>query len=120
MAEFANGWELSVDVSPEWLFFVLCRNGAPADLTPPLAEYVWSIAEKHSVYQFVLELGTCVALSSHLVGQLVLLHKRSCQHGGKLRVCGFTKDNQEVLHVMNVAPRFPNYRTREDAVLGHC
>ena len=118
MAEFAAGWTLDVHASPEWIFLVLCRNGAAIDLTPPLAEHAWRIAEQHSVHQLVLEFGSNVDLTSHLVGQIVLLHKRLCQNGGKLRLCGLPRDNYEVLQVMNVAQRFPNYRTREDAVLG--
>ena len=118
MAEFAAGWILDVHASPEWVFLDLCHTGTAFDLTPPLAEHAWQIAEHHSVYQLVLEFGSNVALTSHLVGQIVLLHKRLCQNGGHLRLCGLPRNNYEVLQVMNVAQRFPNYRTREDAVLG--
>lgn len=57
MTEF-TGWVLNVEVTPEWLFLVLCHAGPSVDPTPPLAEHVWQIAEQHSVHRMVLELGT--------------------------------------------------------------
>ncbi len=97
MVEFAAGWRLDVEPTPEWLFLVIHRSGPSVDLMPELAEQVWQIAEQHGVFQLVIEFAAGVHLSSHLVGQLVLLQKRVCQNGGKLRLCGLLQDNDLVL-----------------------
>ncbi len=118
MVEIAQGWDLVVDVSPEWLFMRLCVSGENLEPHPPLAERMWELAEENSVVRIVFELGDDVVLTSHVVGQLVLVHKRSYEVGGLLRICGFSDWNYAVLQVRQLADRFPNYGTREDAVMG--
>ncbi len=119
MIEIAPNWQLYVDVGPEWLFFRLGTSARNADTSPPLAERVWSIAEDNRIYRFVIELEPQVALTSHLVGQFVLLHKRSHQSGGVMRLCGLADANYQVLKIMQLHDRFPNYPTRNDAVMGY-
>jgi hypothetical protein len=118
VVDIAIGWDLHVDVSPDWLFFVLCSSGSRVDPTPSVAEAVWQIGETHGVYRFVFEIGNDVIMSSHMIGQLVLLHKRCHKSGGMMRICGFSEANHQLLQMMHLGGRFPNYRTREDAVMG--
>ena len=119
MIEIASNWILHVDVGPEWLFCRLGKTSHDADPSPPLAERAWKMAEEHHIQRIVVELGPNVALTSHLVGQLVLLHKRCHRAGGVTRICGFDRHAYDVLNVMRLDERFPNYRSREDAVMGY-
>jgi anti-anti-sigma regulatory factor len=118
MLQLAAGWQIDVDYSPDWLFMRLQGHSAREPF-PPLSEALWSHAEEHGVNRLVFELGESVLLTSYVIGQLMLLHKRAHLDGGTLRVCGFTPANHQVLAMMQLAERFPNYATREDAVLGH-
>ena len=119
MVEIAHHWFLDVDIGPEWLFFRFGKSGQDAEPTPPLAEHAWEVIETHHVFRVVVELETEMVLTSYLVGQLVLLHKRCHQHGGVMRICGFPNAAYDVLKIMRLAERFPNYASRHDAVMGH-
>ncbi len=118
MTEIASHWFLHVDVGPEWLFCRLGKSAEDADPAPPLAERVWDVVDKQHIYLVVVELESDVALTSHLVGQLVLLHKRCHRAGGVMRICGFNRVAYEVLKIMRLDERFPNYPSRQDAVMG--
>jgi hypothetical protein len=118
MIDISPGWAMQADISPEWLFVRLVYTRPAPDAAPPVAERVWSLAEQHQLCRFVLEIDPEVRLTSHLVSQLILLHKRSHKSEGVTRICGFTEDQYQVLRIMSLATRFPNYATREDAVLG--
>ena len=119
MAEIATNWFLHVDVSPDWLFFRFGKTSRNADPMPPLAERAWEAVEEHNIYRIVVELESEVPLTSHLVGQFVLLHKRCHQAGGTMRVCGFHPTAYDVFKIMRLDQRFPNYQSRHDAVMGH-
>ena len=119
MINVAAGWDLAVDVSSEWIFVGLHKDSHDAEHMPQLAERVWSIAEEHQKFRLVMEFDEGVMLTSHLVGQIGLLHKRLHRQSGVLRMCGLTKMNYQVLVIMRLHTRFPNYLTRENAVMGH-
>lgn len=111
------GWTIGIDASPEWIF-VRIDSQADAIATPAVAQCVWDAVEQHQAVRLVVEIDHRVTVSSHLIGQLVLLHKRVHRSGGVLRLCDLSVTAQQVLKVMQLADRFPNYATREDAVLG--
>lgn len=113
-----EGWELRTDVSSEWLFVVLAqRNEAPC--FPTLAEAVWDLAAARDIRRLVIELAPETLMTSFLIGQLVLLHKRCHLEGGVLRMCGLSETNHTTLALMRLADRFPNYADREAAVMGY-
>ena len=116
--DIANGWRFEIDEGPEWLFLRLCRSGGDDVPEPPVAVRGWEIAEERRKRRLVFELGDDVLLTSFLVGQLILLHKRAEMTGGAFRICGFSAHVYETLKMIRVADRFPNYANREDAVLG--
>ena len=58
-------------------------------------------------------------LCSYLVGQLVLLHKRTGVQGGELRIGGLSESNRQVLHVARLGEQFPVYPNRETALRGY-
>ena len=119
MSEIASNWLLHVDVGPEWIFFRLGNASQVADPSPSLAERVWDVIDEHQIHRVVIELDSDVMLTSHLVGQLVLLHKRCHQAGGVTRICGFDRVVYSVLKTMRLDKRFPNYQSRQNAVMGY-
>jgi anti-anti-sigma regulatory factor len=118
MIDIAPGWQLMIDESSEWLFVRVMRLAGDADLEPPLARAIWGFAENNQTYRLVLEWPSVGPMHSYVIGQLVLLHKRCHQHGGTLRLCAFPPEAYEVLQIMRLADRFPNYRDRQAAVNG--
>lgn len=119
MLQLAPGWQLEVERGPDWLFVRLDQAAAHADESPQLAEKVWELMQQHFVNRVVLELDGLPTLSSYVVGQLVLLHKRVVSQGGMVRLAGLSEQNQEVLHLARLSNRFPHYRDRSEAVRGH-
>lgn len=119
MIDLAEGWSLTIDEGPEWLFFRLSQLTDEHDLAPPLAKVVWQHAEHRGRRRLVFELDHHTLLSSYLIGQLVLLHKRAEIEGGVFRLCDFSEYAHQALARMGMASRFPNYRSREEAVMGH-
>ena len=119
MLETARGWTVAVERGPDWLFIkVQIAPDAPGDFTH-LAEQIWQVLDQHFIYRVVLELEGRSTISSCLLGQLVLLHKRLHTHGGVLRLCGLTPDQQGVICSSRLEGRFPAYANREQAVWGH-
>ncbi len=119
MLELATGWQIDCDWSTEWLFVRISTSGHEIDPNPPVAESLWSIAEDHDISRMVIELDETQLLNSFLVGQFILLHKRIFLNGGVVRLCGLSAHNYDVLRYMGLGTRFPNYATREDAVMGY-
>lgn len=119
MIGVATGWNLEVERGPDWLYVKLLSPSPEADDAPPLAETIWSLLEQHFTYRVILELDQLPRLTSYTVGQLVLLHKRVFQHGGMVRLCGLNAGGQDVLRILRLADRFPQYRDRSEAVMGN-
>lgn len=117
MVQIAHGWELSVERGPDWLF--VKPLGAPDEAGDEagLARTVWAMLERNFSNRLVLELDHITYLNSHLVGQLVWLHKRIHSHGGLMRISGLSELNQDILSQCRLAGRFPHFATREEAVM---
>jgi anti-anti-sigma factor len=118
MLGIAPGWELEVQRGPDWLLVKVRSPGDEASDTPPLAEQLWSLLERHFVYRLVLDLDEIRLLHSYLLGQLVLLDRQVRDHGGMLRLCGLSRYNQDVLHLHGLDARFPAYGDCQEAVMG--
>lgn len=120
MSATATGWELEVQRGPGWLLVKARNCDQDAWAAPPLADQVWSLLERHFVYRLVLELDELKLLDSHLIWQLLLLHRRIRDHNGVMRLCGLSALNQRVLQVCGLIDRFPPYSNLEEAVMGSC
>jgi anti-anti-sigma regulatory factor len=120
MPVIAPGWELKVERGPGWLWVKVEHLDRRASASPPLAEQVWSLMERHFVSRLVLELDALDLLNSHLIGQLVVLDKRIGQRGGLMRLSGLSPFNQTVLRTHGLEGRFPVYGDLTDAVMGAC
>ena len=117
-ADVASGWWFEVDEGPEWLFMKLCRDAEESVPEPPVAVRTWEVVEERQRRRIVFELCDDLLMTSYLAGQLILLHKRAELSGGVFRICRFSSHSFETLRLIRVADRFPNYSSREDAVLG--
>lgn len=119
MVELARGWLADIERGPDWLFVRLQKPEFEADDAPALADSLWELLEQHFMHRLVIEMDQIEWLQSYLVGQLVLLHRRACNTGGIVRLCGLSQANREVLHSLRLDNRFPYFTDREEAVLGY-
>ena len=119
MEQLASEWDVQVTQrGPDWLFVRLRIDGDSTYAAPDVADRLWSILKQHFVYRVVLEMDEVEFLSSHLIGQLVMLQKRVLQHDGALRLCGLTPSCQDVLRLCRLVTVLPIYESRNDAVMG--
>jgi anti-anti-sigma factor len=119
MEQLATGWQLQVtDRGPDWLFIRLRVEGDSPYEAPLIADRLWSILQQHFIYRLVLEMDDVQFLSSHLIGQLVMIQKRVLQHGGALRICGLSPSCQDVLRLCRMLSVLPAYDCRADAIMG--
>ncbi len=118
MLDRTLGWQIHLDFSTDWIFVRIEKLGDES-VVPPISQSLWAVAEERQIHRWVVEMASPVWMNSYLIGQLILLHKRATLEGGTLRLCGLSDDNHRVLRLMSLGERFPNYATREDAVMGH-
>ncbi|QDT55241.1 hypothetical protein Pan44_32830 [Caulifigura coniformis] len=118
MIDLNNGWQMHVESSPEWLFFHVTAPSPRAPGEPPLAESVAREVSNTGIKRVVMDFDGNVMLFSFLVGQVVALHKRLHLEGGTFRLCGLSHDNADILRVLHLSDRLPNYRDRGAAVMG--
>jgi anti-anti-sigma regulatory factor len=119
VVDLIPGWTLEVDRGPDWLFIRPVPSPGKEGMEVELAEAIWERLQQHFCHRVVLEMDQVPLLRSWLIGQLVLLHKRVTSHDGLMRVCGMSDGNQEVLHMVRLDERFPQYTDRGAAVMGH-
>ncbi len=119
LLELAPQWAVEIDRGPDWLFIRLQppANGDAGEF--PLAETIWQRLEQAFCHRVVLELNDVPHLRSWLIGELVKLHKRVVATGGMMRLAGLSPASEEALRACRLADRFPAYRNRTDAVMGH-
>lgn len=111
-----EGFKLSVDRGPNWLFIKLRPKRNFAEDVPHVADELWSIAARHFTYRMVLELDELRQMPVELVDQLTILQERLAQCDGSLRICGLTADCARPLSESLFDA--PIYATRQEAVLG--
>ena len=119
LLDLAPGWSMDLDRGPDWLFVRLRPPAKGIGAEFDLAETIWEKLDQAFCYRLVLEMDDVPRLQSWIVGQLVLLHKRICSHGGMMRLCGVSNGNQQVLRCCQLEDRFPQYANRTAAVMGH-
>jgi len=117
MLSLARGWTMDVDRGPDWLFVRLHGPDDGGDGSE-LADQLWTVMQQSFTHRLVLELDDLTILRSAVIGQLVMLQKRVQTHGGMLRLCGLSKENQEAIHACRLDRCFPTFQSRADAVMG--
>lgn len=116
MHEIAPGWLIYCEACGNWMCVELHTPSEMFYDSPALADGVWHVLEERAVAQLVLDLRRVERLSSWLIGQLVLLHRRLTTHGGHMLVCGLSEGNRAVLRMMGLAERFSHYESRHEAL----
>jgi anti-anti-sigma regulatory factor len=119
LLELAPQWAVEIDRGPDWLFIRLRPPGDTQVGEFPLAETIWQRLDQAFCHRVVLELYEVPHLRSWLIGELVKLHKRVVATGGMMRLCGLSPQGEESLRACRLADRFPAYRNRTEAVMGH-
>ena len=119
LVDLVPGWTLETDRGPDWLFIRPVPPPGNACGEVELAEAIWERMQQQFVHRAVIEMDQIPLLRSWLIGQLVMLHKRVAAHEGLLRLCGMSDENQEVLAMMRLDDRFPQYTDRGAAVMGY-
>lgn len=119
LLELAPEWSTEIDRGPDWLFIKL-RPPHHHDVDEiPLAETLWQKMEQAFCYRAVIELDEVGYLRSWMIGELVKLHKRVLTNGGMLRLSGLSREAETVLRICRLSDRFPAYRNRTEAIMGH-
>ena len=117
--ELGSGWSVEIDRGPDWLFISL-QGSEPFDAAGiDFATRVWQLVDQEFVNRLVLEMDNVPILRSELLGELVRLHARITSQGGIMRISGLSDQNFEVLRSCRLEDRFPQYQSREEAVLGY-
>lgn len=113
------GWNLEMDRGPDWLFIRPVPPAGKEGVEVEFAEAIWERMQQQFCHRVVLEMEQIPLLRSWLIGQLVLLHKRVTSQDGLMRISGMSDANQDVLHMVRLDDRFPQYADRGAAVMGY-
>ncbi len=113
-----EGFKLSIDRGPNWLFVKLRPNKHFAADIVHVADELYAIASRHFTYRLVLELEELRQMPVDLVDQLVILQERLLQSDGSLRICGLSADCARKLREAHLDAAIPNFATRQAALLG--
>lgn len=119
LVDLVPGWTLETDRGPDWLFIRPVPPAGKEGVEVEFAEAIWERMQQHFCNRVVLEMEQIPLLRSWLIGQLVLLHKRVTSHEGLMRMSGMSDGNQEVLRMVRLDDRFPQYADRGAAVMGY-
>jgi len=118
MLAIATGCEFDVERGPDWLLVRLKNFDLAEPDSPPLADQIWSLMQRHFTYRLVLELDRVLLLNSSLIGQLVQLYRRIEEHDGVMRLCGLSSYNCQTLRACHLAEQLSPYQDRQEAVMG--
>ena len=118
MATSIAEWQMDVQRGPGWLLVKPSKPDLDLSDHYPLADRLWSLMERHFVYRVLVELDDIQLLNSHLIAQLLLLHRRTRDHEGVMRLCGLSQQNRFVLQTHGLLDRFPTYESVKEAVHG--
>lgn len=119
MTQLTDGWQVDVERGPDWLFVKLHPDQFPGGQPSDVADRMWALLQCHLLRRLVVELDDVPLLSSHLIGQLLLLQKRVHANGGLMRVCGVSPAGKESLRALRLREHFADFSCREEAVMGY-
>lgn len=119
IVDLAPGWKTELDRGPNWLFVKLYGpDGDRADATG-MAEALDMLMKQELVDRIVLELDDLATMPTEFIHELVELHQLLDQQEGILRLSGVSDEHQDILRENRVGHWFPQYRDREQAVMGN-
>jgi anti-anti-sigma regulatory factor len=116
--QLAPGWRTELEHGPDWLFVKLHGpQGDDADATG-LAEGLLTLLREELTRRMVLELEGLETVTDDFVDELLQLRDSLEAEGGLLRLCGLSREHQERLRMTDTICRLPQFRDREEAVMG--
>jgi anti-sigma B factor antagonist len=77
-------------------------------------ELVKLIADPHC-RQLVLDFSAVKRMATHMLGELIILHKKVQTAGGSLALCGLNPDLRDVFEVTRLTVIFPIFDDEEEA-----
>jgi anti-sigma B factor antagonist len=83
-----------------------------------LQESIMSVIEQADGINLILDFRNVRFLSSAVLGLLIRILKRICEHEGKLRLCGINPRIYEVFRITRLTKTFDIYEDLESAVTG--
>jgi anti-sigma B factor antagonist len=66
--------------------------------------------------RFVLNFFTVIRMSSHMLGELMAIHKRTNAAGGRLALCGLRQQLRDIFTFLKLDQIFPIYDSEDEAV----
>lgn len=115
--EKSGQWQTNVERGPGWLFVRLRQEPGVDFAAESISKSLWRLMQNHMTRRMVIEMEDVPVIQSELLGQLLELNRMIREQGGLMRLCGVSDDNRQVLERTRVGKRFPQYNTREEAVM---
>jgi anti-sigma B factor antagonist len=98
------------------LVYVLPRELVDEEAIDCLGEQLRDLVERQSDPRLVLHFGPVERMASHMLGELIVLHKKVATAGGKLVLCAFTPELRETLELLKLDRVFSIRATEQEAV----
>ncbi len=86
------------------------------DITSQLAERLFEIIAASQLRQIVLDLNGIPFITSDIIGQLIMLHKKCVANQRQLKLCGVTADNRMALDVVRFDTLVEMYDRKPQAI----
>lgn len=117
--EARQGWDVSVERGPEWLFLRL-ENGKPGAANRPLAERLLGTIQANRAHRVVLELDHVDSIDDSLLDAITTVGSHVRGDGGLIRVCGLSASTLLQLRKSAPGSELPHFESRSAAVGPRC
>jgi anti-anti-sigma regulatory factor len=118
MLELSDGWYAEIEHAREWLCLRL-REPFSSSPVCQLAEQIRRLLDRECARHLVLEMDQVLHLTGRLLRQIQLLDQHLNCQGGELRLSGLSDECYAALQQVKLQARFPRYRSRQQALIGH-
>jgi len=114
-----QGWDVSVERGPEWLFLRL-ETGKPGAANRPLVERLLRTIQANRAHRVVLELDHVDSIDDSLLDAITTVGSHVRGDGGLIRVCGLSAGNLRQLRQSAPGSELPHFESRSAAVGARC
>jgi hypothetical protein len=111
-----NGWELTAERGPDWLFVRVEEGRHSAGPTTGLTQSLWNLISEHHASRVVLELQGVERMDDSLFDAIAEIGARMRDGGGLVRVCGLSQASLSSQPRSPAAGGVPCFRSRTEAV----
>jgi anti-sigma B factor antagonist len=81
-----------------------------------MGEQLRDLVERQGMRRLALHFGAVERMSSHMLGELIVLHKKVVAAGGMLVLCAFTPELRETFELLKLDRVFSIRATEQEAV----